>query len=149
LGGFFLLNAGDDTSNETQNTTDTNTDTTPPTENNNPPAEGNNNQTGDQTQGCREDKRVTVTYNGSGFSPSSAQLEVCENLVWSNNSSSQVEIGVDPHPVHSGDKEITDGQFSLMVGPGESKTVVVEKAGTFNYHNHLDSGQTGTIVVRD
>jgi len=91
---------------------------------------------------------LTITYADGSFSPSIAQLQSGGTLVWVNSSSSNLEIGVDPHPTHTIDKAITNGEFTLNLGPGEKKSVTVNKAGNFSYHNHLNSNQGGSIEVK-
>ncbi|HEY4694508.1 MAG TPA: cupredoxin domain-containing protein [Candidatus Nanoarchaeia archaeon] len=90
---------------------------------------------------------VTITYTSSGFSPSSVRLKKGGKLTWVNESSNQVEIGVNPHPVHTGDRSITSEEFTLNLDSGETKTITVNKAGDFGYHNHLDSLMSGNILV--
>lgn len=90
---------------------------------------------------------LTITYTDSGFSPETAIIKSGGKVTWVNESNSELQVGVNPHPSHTGDKEITGGEFVLSVGTGEKKTVTVEKKGTFGYHNHLSSLDSGTIKV--
>ncbi len=90
---------------------------------------------------------VTITYTDSGFSPSSAKVKNGGQIIWVNKSGSQVQIGVNPHPTHTGDRMITNGQFTLDLDDGQQTTVNVTKTGTFGYHNHLLPNDTGTITV--
>jgi len=90
---------------------------------------------------------VTISYTDNGFSPSSTSLKLGGTLTWVNNSGSELQVAVNPHPTHTGDKAITEGEFVLALSQGQSKTVTVNKSGTFGYHNHLESGDTGSIRV--
>ncbi len=90
---------------------------------------------------------LTIIYSDSGFSPQSAIVKSGGTITWVNESSDELQVGVNPHPSHSGDKEITDGQFVLSIASGEKTSVRVEKKGTYNYHNHLSSLDSGTVKV--
>lgn len=92
-------------------------------------------------------QQSSVTYTKDGFSPSALTVKAGTKLTWVNQSSDQVAIGVDPHPIHTGDRSITNGEFTLNLNPGESKMVTLNKTGSFGYHNHLNPSQTGTITV--
>ena len=91
--------------------------------------------------------KTTITFDGSGFSPSSTTVKSGGSITWVNSSSQDIEIGANPHPIHTGNKEVSGGEFTLKLTPGQSKTVTVTKVGTFGYHNHLSSSQGGSITV--
>jgi len=90
---------------------------------------------------------VTVTYTDNGFTPTAVSLNACDKLQWINSASSQVQIGVNPHPVHTGDRSITGGEFTLNLDPGQTKSLDISKKGNFGYHNHLNPLQTGVVAV--
>lgn len=113
--------------------------------NNSSTSTSSNSSTSDSTEPAQD--KVTVTY-GNGFSPTSAVLKSGGTVTWVNKSGSQIQIGVDPHPTHTGDKAITGGEFTLDLNDKESKAITVTKTGTFSYHNHLESDKTGTIIVK-
>jgi hypothetical protein len=48
-----------------------------------------------------------------------------------------------PHPVHTDDTDLNVGP----VAPGKSKTVVLNKKGTFGFHNHLNTSETAEITI--
>ena len=97
-----------------------------------------------------------VVITSSGFEPQVAAFNLAQPglgtvnsgiLVWENNSSELVEIAVDPHPHHNSNRAITDGDFSLILEPGQSKAITITRAGTYTYHNEGNLLQTGTIIV--
>ncbi len=95
-----------------------------------------------------ESKSSTIiTYNSSGFSPSNVTIRTGGKITWVNDSSEEVQIGANPHPIHTGNKEVSGGGFVLKLGPGEQATVTITKTGSHGYHNHLNSSQGGTITV--
>ncbi len=90
---------------------------------------------------------VTITSTSSGFSPADVKIKSGGTITWVNDGDSEIQIGANPHPVHTGNKELSGGGFVLTLKAGEQATVTVEKVGSFDYHNHLNSGQGGTITV--
>jgi len=86
---------------------------------------------------------ATITYSDSGFSPSTITVKSGDTITLKNTSSQSMQFDSDPHPIHTNDPELNVG----AVGPGQSATVKAVTKGTHGYHNHLNPGQTGTIVV--
>lgn len=85
-------------------------------------------------------EETTITYTETGFSPSEVALKNGGRITWVNKSNREVKIGANPHPVHTGNREVSGGEFTLNLKPGDQKTVVVSKVGTFGYHNDLNAG---------
>lgn len=107
---------------------------------------GNEND-GDLTGQNEIKEGSTVTYSDSGFSPQSITVKSGESITWVNNSGSTMQVGSDPHPQHTINRELSSGQKELELAPGESKTVQLTKTGTWGYHDHLKSSMTGTVIV--
>lgn len=87
---------------------------------------------------------AVITYNGSLFSPSQATVKAGDTITVKNDSSATVDFESNPHPVHTDNTELNIGGIDA----GSSKSFTVNKTGSWGYHNHLNSSQTGTIVVR-
>ena len=87
-----------------------------------------------------------VTYDGSSFSPTSITIELGDNVEWTNNSSSFIEIASNPHPIHT---EYPPLNLGLVQPNGGAVSLTFNEIGTFGYHNHLNETQTGEIVVTD
>jgi plastocyanin len=87
---------------------------------------------------------ATITYSDSGFSPSKTTVKSGDTVAIKNTSSSDMQFDSDPHPVHTDDEELNAG----AVAPGQTVTFTVTTEGTFGFHNHLNPGDTGTIVVQ-
>ncbi len=64
-----------------------------------------------------------------------------------NQSQDTLEVGADPHPVHTGNKEISNGAFTLEFQSGATGITTVTKTGTFGYHDHAYARAKGQIVV--
>lgn len=86
---------------------------------------------------------TTITYSGSGFSPSTITVKTGDTVVIKNTSTRNVQFDSDPHPAHTTNPELNVND----VAPGESRSFVVNTKGTFGYHNHLNASQKGTIIV--
>ena len=90
---------------------------------------------------------TTITYNSSGFSPSNVTIKTGGTITWVNDSDSEIQIGANPHPIHTGNKEMSGGGFVLTLASGEQAAVTITKTGSHGYHNHLNSSQGGSITV--
>ena len=84
-----------------------------------------------------------ITYADSGFSPAQVNVKVGETVTFKNDSKANVQVNSVPHPAHTQFPELNVGSIAA----GESKTVTFTTAGTKKYHNHLNTSQSGTIVV--
>lgn len=87
----------------------------------------------------------TVTFDGSAFSPASLTVKSGTTVTFTNNSDTPVWPASDPHPTHT-DLPGFDANKGLTKGESYSFTFV--KVGSWGYHNHLSSGEKGTIVVQ-
>lgn len=86
---------------------------------------------------------MTITYDGNGFSESASSIKAGQAVKVVNNSTKSLDFDSDPHPVHTDNTELNAGDIE----PGQSKTFVIDKTGTWGYHNHLDASQHGSIMV--
>lgn len=100
-----------------------------------------------------------VTYTDSGYSPSVLRVKTGEIVVFQNNSSRLMWTASAVHPIHSiysgtslsehCGSDLEDTAFDACQGiqSGDSWSFRFEKIGTWKYHNHLNPGDTGTIIV--
>jgi plastocyanin len=86
---------------------------------------------------------ATITYSNNGFSPATVTVESGDTIAIKNTASRSVQFDSDPHPDHTDDEELNVG----IVAPGETATFKVTQTGNHGYHNHLNSSDTGTIIV--
>ncbi len=91
-----------------------------------------------------EKDAVVITYTDSGFSPDPVNAKVGQKVVFKNTSSSVVQINSAPHPTHTLFPELNIG----TIAAGASGSTSFAKPGTYKYHNHLNAGQNGTIIVQ-
>lgn len=129
-GGAFFLLKGDSKKTDTTTSTQSETAATPtvPTESTSPAADS-----------------ATVTYNGTAFSPAKITVQPGTTVKFVNQSSSPMWVASDPHPVHTDFSEFDAKKSS---GQGQTYSFTFEEAGTYDYHNHLNSGSTGTVTVQ-
>lgn len=88
---------------------------------------------------------LTVTYDGNTFTPAAVTVKPGTKVNFVNQSTNPMWVASDPHPVHT-DFSAFDAQKSL--GQGQTYSFTFEKPGEYGYHNHLNSGSTGTITVK-
>ena len=86
----------------------------------------------------------TITYSSHGFSPANLTVKTGATVTIKNTTSEDMQLDSDPHPVHTDDTDLNVG----LVAPGQSRTFVVTKTGTFGYHNHLDPSDKGLITIQ-
>lgn|ERR1019366_3601036 len=82
-----------------------------------------------------------VTVNGFSFSPATLTIETGDTVIWENADD------IFPHTTTS-DLSLFDPNYwnGLLVNQGDTFSFTFNSAGTFTYHDQLDSG-TGTITV--
>ena len=113
------------------------------------PAEGS--QATNTPAGCSQvtEQVATITYSeGREFSPTCLVIAAGTKLVWDNKSGSSLEVGADPHPIHSGDKAISSGDFVFEVAAHSQRSETITKVGTYHYHDHAHASATGQLIVR-
>lgn len=115
--------------------------------NNSQPAANNSNQSsssGADQSSTATPAAATITFDGNGFSPDTVTVKSGNTVAIKNASSQDISFNSDPHPVHTDDTDLNVG----IVSPGDTKTFVVTKTGSFGYHDHLDPSFTGNIVIQ-
>ena len=100
---------------------------------------------------------VTITYDGTSFSPKTVTIKVGQSVTWVNQSSNQMWIASNPHPLHNGYDGTTEQQHCAPGYTGaapldecaanNSFTFTFTKVGTWGYHNHEGAEDGGTVVV--
>ena len=100
----------------------------------------------------------TVRITSGGFEPATMTAEHGDTVIFRNDASSAAWPASFVHPTHtvypgSGiEKCGTSAQGSIFdacrgLATGESFSFQFNEHGTWRYHNHLNPGMTGTIVV--
>jgi len=92
-----------------------------------------------------EPESVVITYTDSGFVPTTVTINIGDSVVFKNESSRTFRPASDPHPVHT---DLSGFDSDTAVAVGQSYTFTFNKSGSWGFHDHLDSGKKGTVVVR-
>lgn len=87
---------------------------------------------------------VTMKYTDSGFQPNSLTMKSGQTIAFENDSSRELQVDSDPHPVHTNNAELNVGSVPI----GSTQTVTLTTKGTWGIHNHLDPSDTATVVVQ-
>jgi len=144
LGGYFLLKGASRT-----------TPSVSQTSNQQPTAGSSVSEKSQQpsaSQPSAEEEEHIVTYTDSGYSPSTLKIKKGETVTFKNQSSQSMWPASGVHPTHTL-YPTTGGcigsTFDACAGiqPGGSWSFKFDIAGTWKYHNHLNPGDTGTIIV--
>src|SRR3989338_1255173 len=87
----------------------------------------------------------TVRYLDSGYSPATIEINAGDTVAFKNESTDTVWTASNPHPTHT-----TNSTFDELKAspPGGGHSFTFNQSGTWRYHNHLNPGHTGTIVVK-
>ncbi|HVE80762.1 MAG TPA: cupredoxin domain-containing protein [Candidatus Dormibacteraeota bacterium] len=93
-------------------------------------------------------KEHRIVFQSGKVAPSCTRLTAGESVTWVNQTNKEVEIGADPHPVHTGNHEVSSGEFVLRILPGQSAKVIIKKKGSFGFHDHANPSAHGTIIVK-
>ncbi len=99
-----------------------------------------------------EAQTYTIEITSSGFSPKTLEINKGDSVTWTNKGSSSSWPASAMHPTHNVYPEsggCIGSTFDACKGlkTGESWTFTFNEAGSWNYHDHLNTGRTGTIVV--
>jgi plastocyanin len=100
-------------------------------------------------------KTVTVTYNGTSFSPSTVTIKKGDTVRFVDSGASPMWVASNPHPVHSGYSGTSVSQHCPDTAgaafdeceAGTSYSFTFQKTGSWGYHNHANHAATGTVVV--
>lgn len=88
---------------------------------------------------------ATITYTDEGFNPGTATVKKGAVITVTNKSSSDLQFSSADHPTHLQDPELNMN----VLKPGESGNITISTVGTHGFHNHLDAGMTGKIIVTE
>lgn len=91
-----------------------------------------------------EEARTVVTYTDAGFAPASVTVKAGAVVTFVNEGNGPMWVASDPHPSHS---LLPGFDAKKNVLKGEAYEYTFAKAGTWTYHNHLNPGMTGTVIV--
>src|SRR3989338_68574 len=88
-----------------------------------------------------------IVFTPGGVLPPCLKLFSGEIVVWVNSTEKTVQVATDPHPAHTGNRELSGGDFVLPLYPGERKGIRLNAKGEFGYHDHFNPAAHGTLIV--
>lgn len=97
---------------------------------------------------------AVVAYTDVGFAPQTVTIKKGQSVTFVNKTSSGMWVASGPHPVHTAydgtsRAEHCPGTSSFdQCATGDMYTFTFDKPGTWKYHNHVSSGDTGTVIVQ-
>jgi plastocyanin len=99
---------------------------------------------------------VTITYTDDGFTPSQTTVKQGQTVRFVNESSGQMWVASDQHPTHTEyagtnlRQHCSNNSNSAFdqCESSDSFSFTFEKAGDWQYHNHVNASAGGTITVQ-
>ena len=88
---------------------------------------------------------ATLTYVGRGFVPKRIEIDVGQEVRFTNESDRPFWPASNIHPTHMAYPGF-DSKAPII--PGEAWVFIFGQAGFWRYHNHLDPAQGGLVVVK-
>ena len=88
---------------------------------------------------------ANVAYTDNGFSADSVIIKKGGTVTFVNKSSRDMWVASNPHPIHT-DYPAFDEKAS--VPNGGSWTFTFDQVGSWEYHNHKNPSDMGTVVVQ-
>lgn len=86
---------------------------------------------------------VDIILTDSGFAPKEITVKAGTTVTWRNSSGKTATVNSNDHPTHRLYPFLNLGEFT-----GDfAIQAIVEKAGKYSYHNHLNPSETGTITA--
>lgn len=86
---------------------------------------------------------AVITYSNGSFSPANLTVKSGDTVEIKNDSNRPLQFDSDPHPAHTDDVELNIG----LIAAGQSKKFTLTNKGTWGYHNHLNSSESGKVTV--
>lgn len=86
----------------------------------------------------------TVTYTNDGFNPAELKVKAGTEVTFVNQSDIKMWIASAPHPTHTLYPEFDE---RASVSKGGAYSFTFNKVGTHSYHNHMQLGKYGKIIV--
>jgi plastocyanin len=101
----------------------------------------------------------TVNMSSSGFDPKTLTIKKGDTVVWFNTGTQNHWPASNVHPSHTvypgssinkcGTAQESDIFDACMgIAPGERYSFTFNEAGSWGYHDHLNTIRTGTIIVQ-
>lgn len=87
---------------------------------------------------------TAVAIASTGFLPARATVSAGSTVTFTNADTAPHQVASIPHPVHTNHPDLNGG----VLQPGGTFSVTFSVPGAYGYHDHLNPGLTGTVVVQ-
>lgn len=84
-----------------------------------------------------------IVYYDHGFSPQAMRVNAGSEITIKNESSRNLQLSSDPYP----DSTLNPELNADVLAPGESLELILASRGQWGYHNSLQPGHDGLLVV--
>lgn len=89
-------------------------------------------------------KNIQINVDKQGFHPNKVKVTVCDTLIFTSTDGLGPWPAIGPHPTHSS----YPGFDSLKaLAQGESFKFLVNRPGTYSFHDHLHINLTGVLSI--
>ncbi|MFI5240715.1 MAG: cytochrome C oxidase subunit IV family protein [Candidatus Saccharimonadia bacterium] len=98
---------------------------------------------GNVTGACQQvNANHQITFKGGQISPTSLKASLCDTITFYNGdtTSREVVFGTNPNQSYGGNSQ-------LFLGQAQSVTITLNQSGTFEFHDSLHPGVTGSFTV--
>ncbi len=92
-------------------------------------------------------KETRVSYTAQGFSPKTIAIKKGEAVVFENKTGKPASVASNVHPTHLLYPEFD--QYKTDQREKNEFRFTFTKVGTWNYHDHLNAGNGGTVIVTE
>ncbi len=86
-----------------------------------------------------------IMYTDQGFVPATVEVSAGTTVNFINQSSGQMWVASNPHPVHT---DLGGFDERQAVAKGGSYSYTFNTAGNWGFHNHMSPSATGTVIVK-
>lgn len=101
---------------------------------------------------------VTITYTEDGFSPATVHIPLGTTVTWVNQTQDRMWVGANEHPTHTSYDGTAASEHCAGGAPASAQvfdqctasarySFTFTKAGTWNYHNHANASDRGSVTV--
>ena len=103
-------------------------------------------------QSTANTSEVEVQYTNAGFEPKVITINKGQTITWTNNSSRSMWIASALHPSHNvypvkSDDDCLGSSFDACTFD-KTYSFTFDIVGEWNYHNHVQAGRTGKVIVK-
>lgn len=92
-------------------------------------------------------KETKVNYTSAGFTPQTVTIKKGDTVTFENKTGKRSSVASNTHPTHLIYPEFD--QYKTDQRGKDEFTFTFTKVGTWEYHDHLNAGMGGTVVVTE